>query len=163
MADGSEPVSDFIDVLAVRAQVAVDNQIDRLNMLSTTDPPLPFSHSSQIRGHLREVRCHYDSTLYRVLYRRSDNLFVLLHIIEKRTGPIPEQDIRIAERLGIKYRSARNLSQEDLAEIVHTSGSAISRLESGQHHPSVETLRKAAQALGLRLTLVDENQLVAAG
>ena len=31
--DGSEPVNDFISGLAVRQQVALDNQIDRLNML----------------------------------------------------------------------------------------------------------------------------------
>ena len=31
-----------------------------------------------------------------VLYRRSDDLFVLPHILEKRTGMIPEADKQIA-------------------------------------------------------------------
>jgi putative component of toxin-antitoxin plasmid stabilization module len=62
----------------VSRQVALDNQIDRLNMLNTSNPHLPFPHSSQIRGELRELRCHFGSELYRILYRRSRNLIVLL-------------------------------------------------------------------------------------
>lgn len=97
--DGKEPVSDFIDLLpSVAAQVAVDNQIDRLNMLKPTDPPLPFPHSSQVDGELRELRCHYGRLLVRILYRRSGNLFVLLHAFEKRTGPVPERDRVIATK-----------------------------------------------------------------
>lgn len=97
--DGSEPVNEFIDDLdPVAAQVAVDNQINRLNMLSTTDPPLPFPHSSQIEGELRELRCHYGRRLFRILYRRSRNPFVLLHGFEKHSGPVPEGDIREANR-----------------------------------------------------------------
>lgn len=34
--------------------------------------------------------------LYRILYRRSDNLFVLLHILEKRTGKVSEADKQVA-------------------------------------------------------------------
>lgn len=44
-ADGSEPVDEFIDKLTVKRQVALDNQIDRLNMLSQERPYLPFPHS----------------------------------------------------------------------------------------------------------------------
>lgn len=53
-ADGTEPVSAFIDGLSVKRQVVLDNQIDRLNMLSPSNPHLPFPHSSQIEGELRE-------------------------------------------------------------------------------------------------------------
>ncbi len=94
---GREPVNDFIDTLPATAQVAIDNKIDLLNGLAPGAPPLPFPHSSQVRGELRELRCHYGRTLYRVLYRRSRNLFVLLHIIEKRTGKIPQREIGVAE------------------------------------------------------------------
>jgi phage-related protein len=97
-ARGNQPVSDFIDRLnPVSVQVAVDNQIDRLNMLRPADPPLPFPHSSQVDGELRELRCHYGRILIRVLYRRSGNLFVLLHAFEKRTKSIPEQDKAVAK------------------------------------------------------------------
>ena len=103
--DGSEPVSDFIDGLDVKRQVALDNQIDRLNMLNPSMPHLPFPHSSQVRGELRELRCHYGRELYRVLYRRSRNLVVLLNIFRKDTGAIPESEIRIAEERWTDFKA----------------------------------------------------------
>lgn len=69
--EGSEPVNKFIDGLSVKRQVALDNQIDRLNMLTTANPHLPFPHSSQVEGELCELRCHFGRELYRILYRRS--------------------------------------------------------------------------------------------
>jgi phage-related protein len=95
--DGSEPVSDFVAGLDERKQPTVDLQIDRLNDQPTTAPPPPFPHSSQVRGQLRELRCHYGSELYRVIYRRSGNLIVLLHMLRKDTASIPEVDIAVAE------------------------------------------------------------------
>lgn len=95
---GVQPVDAFLESLPLRQQVILDNQIDRLNMLRPTDPPLPFPHSSQVRGALRELRCHYGNELYRVLYRRSEALFVLLHAFRKDTGKIPGEDISTAER-----------------------------------------------------------------
>ncbi len=96
--DGREPVSDFIDVLPVKQQVVLDNQIDRINELcTTTQPDLPFPHSSQVEGQLRELRCHYGRSLYRILYRRSGNLVILLHALAKTTAQIPAADIKIAK------------------------------------------------------------------
>jgi len=96
--DGSEPVCEFIDRLDERKQPTIDLQIDRLNSQPPSAPPLPYPHSSQVRGALRELRCHYGPELYRVLYRRSGNLFVLLHMLRKDTGKIPENDITTAEK-----------------------------------------------------------------
>jgi phage-related protein len=96
-ADSSEPVSDFLDLLPPEAEAAVLLQIDRLNMLSETDPPLPFPHSSQVEGELRELRCHYGRRLVRVLYRRSEGLFILLHAFEKTTAAIPIGDRAVAQ------------------------------------------------------------------
>jgi phage-related protein len=95
-ADGGQPVDDFIEGLDTRAQAALDQQIERLNLLDPSRPHLPFPHSSQIEGELRELRCHFGSTLYRVLYRRSGNLIVLLHMFRKDTGQVPEREIAIA-------------------------------------------------------------------
>ncbi len=53
---------------------------------------------SQVEGELRELRCHYGRTLYRILYRRSDRLFVLLHVIEKHSKTIPIGDKVLAQR-----------------------------------------------------------------
>ncbi len=95
--DGLEPVNEFIDQLDERKQAALDLQIDRLNDKPPSAPPLPFPHSSQVRGPLRELRCHFGSELYRILYRRSGNLIVLLHMLRKDTGKLPEADIAVAE------------------------------------------------------------------
>jgi ribosome-binding protein aMBF1 (putative translation factor) len=56
-------------------------------------------------------------------------------------------------RLVIKHRAALGISQEELARRVGTSHSAISRIESGRHKTSVETLQRLAHAMGLRLVL----------
>lgn len=97
-ADGAEPVREYIAALPARRRVVLRNQIDRLNLLTEAMPHLPFPHSSQIEGELRELRCHVGSDLYRVLYRRSKRLVVLLHIFQKKTKKVPEADARIARR-----------------------------------------------------------------
>jgi ribosome-binding protein aMBF1 (putative translation factor) len=56
-------------------------------------------------------------------------------------------------RLVIRFRMDNGLRQEDLAAMINTSHSAISRLESGQHRPSVETLEKLAQAFKRQLVI----------
>lgn len=95
-ADGSEPVRNYVDALDERRRVVLLNQFDRLNLLTDAIPHLPFPHSSQIEGELRELRCHVGSELYRVLYRRSERLIVLLHIFRKKARKAPDAEIRVA-------------------------------------------------------------------
>ncbi len=103
-ARGIEPVSDFIDGLPPAAQATLTVQVDRLNMLRDSDPPLPFPHSSQVEGELRELRCHHGRRLFRVLYRRSESLFIILHAFEKTTGAIPETDKMLARERWDDFR-----------------------------------------------------------
>jgi phage-related protein len=91
--DGREPVNDFIDRLEEHIQPVIDHQIERLGLFG---PDLPFPHSSQVRGELRELRCHYGARLYRILYRRSANLFVLLTMFRKTGGDVPEAEVALA-------------------------------------------------------------------
>ncbi|MBA3866398.1 MAG: type II toxin-antitoxin system RelE/ParE family toxin [Solirubrobacterales bacterium] len=67
-------------------------------------PHLPFPHSSQVDGELRELRCHMGSEHYRVLYRRSGRLFILLHAFPKTTGKLPPAEIKIAQK---RWRTSR--------------------------------------------------------
>jgi len=97
MSDGTEPVNDFIDGLVPANQATLDDQIDWLNRLKTTDPPLPAPHSSQVEGQLRELRCHCGADLYRIFYQRSGNFFILLHIIRKNSKALPKADIIMAQ------------------------------------------------------------------
>jgi len=84
--DGTEPVRAFIDGLDPKRRATLLRQLDRLNDLSDAMPHLPFPHSSQVDGELRELRCHMGSEHYRVLYHRSERLIVLLHAFPKTTG-----------------------------------------------------------------------------
>jgi ribosome-binding protein aMBF1 (putative translation factor) len=56
-------------------------------------------------------------------------------------------------RLVIKRRAELGLTQEQLAERMGTSHSAISRIESGQHRTTVATLERLAQALEVRFVI----------
>jgi phage-related protein len=93
-ASGREPVQQFVNSLDNDSQAAIEH---RLNLLSDSTPHLPFPHSSQIEGELRELRCHYGRDLYRILYRRSNQLIVLLHVLAKRSAKIDRRDILIAQ------------------------------------------------------------------
>ena len=55
--------------------------------------------------------------------------------------------------LVILHRTRTKLTQEALAFRMRTSVSAISRLESGFHVSSIDTLRKLAAALGGRIKI----------
>ncbi len=48
----------------------------------------------------------------------------------------------------IKARAEQNLTQKELAELVGTQKSNISRLESGSYNPSLDFLTKVAKSLG---------------
>jgi len=104
-ADGREPVRDFIAELAAETQAAIDNQVDRLNLLSDEIPHLPFPHSSQVEGELRELRCHYGRSHYRVLYRRSGRLIILLHVFAKRSAKIPRREIEITRERWADFKA----------------------------------------------------------
>jgi DNA-binding XRE family transcriptional regulator len=54
----------------------------------------------------------------------------------------------------IKARTAKNLTQADLAEKTGLKQAAIARLESGGSNPSYKTLTKVAKALDKKVALV---------
>ena len=103
-SDGTEPVLDVLDSLPDRKRAVIENQLDRFNMQESDEPPLPQPWTSQIEGELREFRAHYGEEHYRVLYRRSGNLLVLLHMIRKTTSGVPKRDIAIAKERWIDFK-----------------------------------------------------------
>lgn len=50
-------------------------------------------------------------------------------------------------RIVVMRRARLGLSQKELAERMGTTASVISRIESGQHRTSAETMRRLAEAL----------------
>lgn len=53
----------------------------------------------------------------------------------------------------VKARKRRRLSQRELAERIGVTKTVVSRLESGEHSPRLETVYDIAHALGYRLNL----------
>ena len=53
----------------------------------------------------------------------------------------------------IKARLEKNITQKQLADLVGTQQSNISRLESGNYNPSLDFLHKVAKALDKRIQL----------
>jgi len=99
---GVEPVDDFVEQLMKANPMAaakIDDYVEEhLNRRAAGDPPPEHPVSSQIEGELRELRVRFARTRYRVLYRRSGNLIVLLHAFEKHTGRVPVGEQRLAAR-----------------------------------------------------------------
>ena len=66
-----------------------------------------------------------------------------------------EEEFALASAL-IAARSRAGLTQEQLAQKMETSQSAIARLESGRAMPSGLTLKRLARATGTRLRITFE-------
>ena len=56
-------------------------------------------------------------------------------------------------RIVIRRRMVLGLTQAEVAKRMGTSHSAISRIESGQHGTSVQTMRRLAAALEMRFAM----------
>jgi phage-related protein len=107
-SDGREPVDEFISGLPPAHQASIDSQLAMLEVLREKDPPPEHPASSQIEGELRELRYHHGSVLYRILYRRSGNFLILLHMLRKNTGNILERDKQIARDRWNDFKSRMN-------------------------------------------------------
>ena len=63
-----------------------------------------------------------------------------------------EPEFALAEML-IRQRIEKGFTQAQLARKIGTKQSAISRLESGDHNPTLEILKKVAHALGSKVEI----------
>ena len=64
-------------------------------------------------------------------------------------------EFALAETM-IRARAAAGLTQEQLAQRMHTTQAVIARLESGRVKPSTRTLERLAAATGMRLRITFE-------
>ncbi len=111
-ARGHEPVDHFIDTLLQlnpAAAAKIDDYTEEyLDDRRVDEPPPEFPVTSQVQGELRELRVRFAGTRYRLLYQRSRNLVVLLHILEKNTGQLPRGDIVKAQRRFADFEARMN-------------------------------------------------------
>lgn len=91
----------------------------------------------------KPVSHDHEAFLKKVLKRKT---------FKKAYEDLEEEYILIREMLAA--RSRFGLTQEAVANLMGTTKSAVSRLESaGKHAPSLTTLKKYAQAVGCRLQI----------
>lgn len=81
----------------------------------------------------------------------------LEHVLREHEGVRLEYE-RLEARFAVvqallEARRRAGLTQAELAEAMGTTRSVVSRLESGRHSPSVDTVAAAAKALGCRLEI----------
>jgi len=106
---GREPVNAFLDELALsnpQAAAKIDDYVEQyLNGNDGSAPPPEHPISSQVDGELRELRVRFAKTRYRILYRRSGLLVVLLHIFEKNTDKLSARDRELAVRRWVDFKA----------------------------------------------------------
>jgi phage-related protein len=106
---GAEPVNLFIEALPAKRAAKIDAYVEEhLNGRAPDAPPPEFPVSSQIEGELRELRIRFANTRYRVLYQRSGNLIVLLHVFEKNTGTVPAAEKALARQRMVDFKRRMN-------------------------------------------------------
>jgi len=64
-----------------------------------------------------------------------------------------EHEFALARAL-TEARTKAGLTQQQVAERMHTTQSVVARLESGQINPSIQTLERFAKATGTRLRIM---------
>lgn len=107
--NGREPVNVFLDDLSATnpaAAAKIDDYVEQyLNGKNPSAPPPEHPISSQVEGELRELRVRFGKTRYRLLYRRSEQLVVLLHIFAKNTDKLPAREGELASRRFVDFKS----------------------------------------------------------
>lgn len=107
--NGREPVNVFLDDLSATnpaAAAKIDDYVEQyLNGKNPSAPPPEHPISSQVEGELRELRVRFGKTRYRLLYRRSEQLVVLLHIFAKNTEKLPARERELASRRFVDFKS----------------------------------------------------------
>ena len=90
------PIDDFLDELDIKARAKVDAY---LSLLAEHGPNLKRPYADHVRGKIKELRIHYSSNKYRILYffYLKDSI-VLLYAFSKKTQQLKAADIELAER-----------------------------------------------------------------
>ena len=93
---GDSPLDDFLDGLDKKSRAKVAAY---LSLLEGQGPNLKRPYADIVRGKMRELRIHYSSSRFRILYffQMFDQI-VLVHALSKKTQQLKKQDIDLAEK-----------------------------------------------------------------
>lgn len=91
---GERPTQEFIDNLDTRSKAKIARTIDLLERFGID---LGMPHVKHIKEELWEVRIRVGTNQYRIIYFLFiGKVFILLHGFAKKSGRIPERELRIA-------------------------------------------------------------------
>lgn len=93
---GDSPIDEYLDGLDKKSRAKVAAY---LSLLEEQGPNLKRPYADIVKGKIRELRIHYRSNQYRILfffYVR--NQIVLLHAFSKKSQQLKEKDIELSER-----------------------------------------------------------------
>jgi phage-related protein len=93
---GDSPVDEFLDGLDKKSRAKIEAHIA---LLEEQGPNLKRPYADVVRGKIRELRIHFSSNQYRILYffYLRDQI-VLAHALSKKSPELKEKDIELAER-----------------------------------------------------------------
>lgn len=93
---GDSPIDEFLDGLDKKSRAKVAAY---LSLLEEEGPNLKRPYADVIRRKIRELRIHYGSNQYRVLYFfHVRDQIVLVHAFSKKTQQLKEKDIELSEK-----------------------------------------------------------------
>lgn len=93
---GDSPIDHFLDGLGKKSRAKI---AAHLSLLEEEGPNLKRPYADVVRGKIRELRIHYGSSHYRILYFfQVRDQIVLVHALSKKTQQLREKDIKLAER-----------------------------------------------------------------
>lgn len=93
---GDSPIDEFLDGLDKKSRAKVAAY---LSLLEDEGPNLKRPYADVVRGKIRELRIHYSSNQYRILYFfHVRDQIVLVHAISKKTPQLKVKDIELSER-----------------------------------------------------------------
>jgi len=93
---GDSPLDDFLDGIDKKSRAKVAAY---LSLLEEQGPNLKRPYADIVRGKIRELRIHYSSNRFRILYffQMLDQI-VLVHGFSKKTQQLKKQDIDLTEK-----------------------------------------------------------------
>lgn len=93
---GDSPIDEFLDGLDKKTRAKVEAHIA---LLEEQGPNLKRPYADVVRGKIRELRIHFSSNQYRILYFfYLREQLVLAHALSKKSPELKEKDIELAER-----------------------------------------------------------------
>lgn len=102
---GKSPVGEFIDSLDAKSRARVARTLDLLEEFGIS---LGMPYAKHLEKQLWELRIRHGRNRYRIIYfLYTEQTFILLHGLTKKTGPMPRAAIEIAESRRDDYLSRR--------------------------------------------------------